>query len=311
MFDLFTHTNRPASELLFTRDDPSDPRLGELVRTDSASYAQARAVLLGCPQDEGVRRNRGRVGAAEGPAEIRRAFYRLTPFGLDATGLFDLGDTIIQPTLEETHEIHREIVSEILRNGKQVIVLGGGNDISYPDCAAATDQFLHPLIFNIDAHFDVRDDNKRNSGTPYRQLLDEGAILPEKFFEMAYQPASNSSIYHDYLVQKGVVCISLRELRSRGLVLTFQEILGRNRSEAIFWGFDLDAVRTSDAPGVSAPNPTGMSGVELCELARLAGATRETRIVEFTEVNPKFDIDGRTSRLVAVAIHSFLEGVAQ
>jgi len=311
MFDLFTHTARPARELLFTRDDPSDPRLGELVRTDSASYGQARAVILACPQDEGVRRNRGRPGAAEGPAEIRRAFYRLTPLGLDATSLFDLGDTIIQPTLEETHEIHREIVSEVLRSGKQVIVLGGGNDISYPDCAAAAGQFLHPLIFNIDAHFDVRDDNARNSGTPYRQLLDQGIILPENFFEMAYQPASNSPIYHDYLVEKGVVCISLRELRSRGFVSTFREILDRNGSEAIFWGFDLDAVRVSDAPGVSAPNPTGMSGVELCELARLAGATRETRIIEFTEVNPKFDIDGRTSRLVAVAIHSFLEGVAE
>jgi len=311
MFDLFTSTNRPASELLFTRHDPRDPRLGELVRTDRSSYSQARFVLLGCPQDEGVRRNRGRVGAAGAPAEIRRALYGLTPLGLDPDGLFDLGDTIIQSSLEETHEIHREIVSEILRDGKRVIVLGGGNDIAYPDCAAVANRFLHPLIFNIDAHFDVRAETECNSGTPYRQLLDQGVILPENFFEMGYQAAFNSPIYSDYLREKGVACISLRELRTRGFLSVFREILARNRTEAIFWGFDLDAVRASDAPGVSAPNPTGMKGEELCELARLAGTARETRIVEFTEVNPKFDLDGRTSRLVAVAIHHFLEGVAE
>jgi arginase family enzyme len=32
------------------------------------------------------------------------------------------------------------------------------------------------LALNVDAHFDVRADSPRNSGTPYRQLLEEGKL---------------------------------------------------------------------------------------------------------------------------------------
>src|SRR5438477_12562249 len=61
---------------------PDDPRLGEITefwQGSDVSLAPGRAVLIGFPQDEGVRRNGGRVGAAEAPNEIRRWLYRLTP----------------------------------------------------------------------------------------------------------------------------------------------------------------------------------------------------------------------------------------
>jgi len=79
----------------------------------------------------------------------------------------------------------------------------------------------------------------------------------------------------------------------------------------IFWGFDLDVVCAADAPGVSAPNPIGMTGDELCQIASIAGFDRRTRIVEFSEVNPSYDVDGRTARLTAVAIWHVLAGMAR
>lgn len=308
MIDLFTQTVRPAPELFHRRGDPNDPRLGEVIASSEAFYPRAECVILGCPQDEGVRRNRGRIGAAEAPAEIRRAFYRLTPFGIRPETLLDLGNTPIQPTLEETHDLHRAVVRQLLSDGKVVISLGGGNDVAYPDCAALADISPDPLTFNIDAHFDVRADPVRNSGTLYRQLLDEGMITPAKFYELGYQPAVNSAIYFDELGRRGVQTISLADLQAQGAVNKVAEILAVEKATAIFWGFDIDAVRASDAPGVSAPAPIGLTGEELCALATLAGQTPATRIIEFTEVNPRHDIDGRTSRLVALAIHSFLTG---
>jgi formiminoglutamase len=308
MIDLFTQTVRPAPQLFHRRGDANDPRLGELVATSTSAYSHAECVILGCPQDEGVRRNRGRIGAAEAPAEIRRAFYRLTPFGIRSDTLFDLGDTTIQPSLEDTHDLHRAVVRRLLSDEKVVVSLGGGNDVAYPDCAALADIYPDPLAFNIDAHFDVRADPERNSGTPYRQLLDEGMLAPTKLYELGYQPAVNSAVYFDELERRGVRMISLAELQPGGPVNKVAEILAIEKAAAIFWGFDIDAVRASDAPGVSAPAPVGLTGEELCALAYLAGQTPATRIIEFTEVNPRHDIDGRTSRLVAMAIHSFLTG---
>ena len=293
--------------LFFSRNDEGDPRLGERVGRDSAAYAAATVAVLGCPQDEGVRRNQGRSGAAQGPAEIRRALYRMTVSGIEALKLFDVGDTMPQGTLEDTHAAHEKAVVQLLADGKRVVVLGGGNDISYPDCAALAKQAGDVLAFNIDAHFDVRPDPQRNSGTPYRQLLEEGLLKGPRFFELGSRPFCNAADHAQYLKDRKVRVVGLDDLRAKGAARVVRRALRENdQAKAVFWGFDLDVVNASEAPGVSAPNPLGLSGQEFCELAALAGAEPRTRIVEFTEVNPAFDVDGRTARLAAAAVWHYL-----
>ncbi|HLM60833.1 MAG TPA: formimidoylglutamase [Pyrinomonadaceae bacterium] len=309
MFDIFESTTRPNGDLFFQKNDRNDVRLGEIVSFLIEDYAAAEIVILGCPQDAGVARNKGRTGAALAPDAIRRQFYKLTDFGTNAR-IFDLGDTIIRETLEETHEIHTKIVAGILRDDKKIIVLGGGNDISYADGAAMAEIFGAESwsALNIDAHFDVRSDSPRNSGTPYRQLLDECLLNPNNFSEIAFQTQAASKIYFDFLENSGVNLISLDELRNSDLSVRIREILSRTDSQnPIFWGFDVDSVRASDAPGVSAPSPIGLTAEEFCALAKIAGNALNTRMIEFTEVNPNFDIDNRTAKLAAIAMHYFIQ----
>src|SRR5437763_1288604 len=92
---------------------PDDPRLGEIVefwKGDPAALKPGRAVIVGFPQDEGVRRNGGRVGAAEAPREIRRWLYRLTPWhpegdtDLAASPLLDIGNVRVSIDLEESQD---------------------------------------------------------------------------------------------------------------------------------------------------------------------------------------------------------------
>jgi formiminoglutamase len=263
-------------------------------------------VLLGCPQDEGVRRNGGRPGAAEAPNAIRRCLYKLGLAGLDGLRLFDGGNTRILDSLEATHDSQRSLVRQIIGDGKTLIMLGGGNDVSYPDCAGLADAVPDLMAFNVDAHYDVRADTLRNSGTPYRQLLEEGHVQPGRFYEMGHQPFANSPVYTGYLREKGAHSVSLPELRVQGVTAAFERILASNEAGAIFWGLDMDVVRASDAPGVSAPNPIGLFGDELCAIAALAGSDPRTRLLELSEVNPAFDVDQRTCRLAAVVIWSFL-----
>lgn len=311
MFDIFQNTTRPKQDLFFKKNDPNDVRLGEIVSYSVVNYEESEIIILGCPQDEGVARNKGRIGAALAPAAIRSQFYKLTNFGI-SIAIFDLGDTIIQKTLEETHDLHTKIVEQVLRDGKRLIVLGGGNDVSYADGAAMAKVFGKEnwSAFNIDAHFDVRADTPRNSGTPYRQLLEEKFILPENFFEIGYQSQANSPIYFDYLKNIGATITSLDEFqKNKSLAKTVRSLLSANRS--LFWGFDADVVRAADAPGVSAPSPIGLTAEEFIKSVGFAGSLKETKIIEFTEVNPKFDIDNRTTKLVAVAMHKFLQNLKQ
>jgi formiminoglutamase len=304
-------TRRPDAALFYSRHDANDVRLGDLVRSDPTAYTAANVVVLGCPQDEGVRRNGGRPGAAAAPAEIRRCLYRLTINHLPTSlRLFDLGDTQIQPALEETHALQLELVSQVLRDGKRLIVLGGGNDISFPDVAGLARVARELAAFNIDTHFDVRAGDPRNSGTPYRQLLAGGLLLPGRFHEIGYQPFANSPVYEQYLRDLSARLISLADLRAAGVGESIRRCLADVESDcALFWGFDLDVVCAADAPGVSAPNPVGLRGDELCQIAAIAGTDPRTRVVEFSEVNPTYDLDLRTSRLTAVAIWHYLSNI--
>jgi formiminoglutamase len=293
--------------LYFTRNDAADARLGDRVGRGTGAYESATVAILGSPQDEGVRRNGGRPGAAQGPTEIRRALYKMTVNGLEALGLHDAGDVVPQATLEETHAAQQAVVAQLLADGKRVIVLGGGNDISYPDCGALSHHSGDVLAFNVDAHLDVRPNAERNSGTPYRQLLEEGLLKGPRFYELGSQPFCNAAEHARYLAQKRARVVPLAELRARGAARVVRRALREAApAKAVFWGFDLDVVNASEAPGVSAPNPLGLSGAELCELAALAGAELRTRVVEFSEVNPAFDVDGRTARLAAAAIWHYL-----
>lgn len=310
MSETFENLTQPDEKVFFKKNDRNDVRLGEIV--PKTKYAESSIVIIGCPQDEGVKRNGGREGAALAPDAIREQFYRLTPFGIHHK-VCDLGNVELQSSLEETHDNLTAIVKKILEDKKKIIILGGGNDISYADGRAMSDVYgaRNWLGVNVDAYFDVRADEQRSSGTPYRQLLEEKLIRNDYLYEIAYQPQFISPVYYRYLQNLGVNMVSVAQLRSRETAdlelreLMRQKFVHHSQSLTAFFAFDLHAVRSSDAPGTSVPSPIGLRSGEFLNLVQFAAKLVNTKIIEFTEVNPKFDVDNRTTKLVAIAMHQF------
>ncbi len=294
------HLIGPDKDLFYSRSDPDDIRMGDVVSPGTVNYDSSDVILLGCPQDEGVLRNKGREGARLAPTEIRRELYKY-PVSESHTGLkmCDIGDIRTDAPLEVIHEKMYEIVKQIIADGKKLVVLGGGNDISYPDCSALSSSIPDCLILNIDKHYDVRLDTQRSSGTPYRQLLEEKQIRPDLFYEIAINSFANSPAHKKYLEEQGAHIIYLGTLRENGVGASIREITESSKTGAIFFGFDIDSVRAVDAPGVSAPSPMGLTAREICEIADTAALDKRTRIIEITEVNPVYDQDGITSKLAA------------
>src|SRR5205085_7353449 len=90
--------------------DPDDLRVGSLLGT-ATTPEEADVVLVGFPTDEGVRRNGGRPGAADGPDVLRRALWTMTPdaergdeFADLLTRTADLGNLAISGDLEADQE---------------------------------------------------------------------------------------------------------------------------------------------------------------------------------------------------------------
>lgn len=297
--------------------DPLDVLLGDEallpVRSgmDEGLYARSTHVLLGCPQDEGVARNHGRRGAAGGPDAIRQALYRLKmPLAQDdvqPVRLLDLGD-VPQGSLEGMHETLRKGVGRALEDGKTVIVLGGGNDISLPDCRAMAEVFGSVSAVNVDAHLDMRKAGVVHSGTPYRNLLEGGWLKPEHFHEAGIQPWANSPAYLDNARMLGVNVHPLETILEQGAEAFWSALFQRLEERPVFVGLDMDCVRACDAPGVSAPSPVGLSARDVLALARRARRGGRTGVFEICETNPLLDVDGRTARLAALAAYVFMFG---
>jgi formimidoylglutamase len=280
-----------------------------------------RPVLVGFPQDEGVRRNHGRAGAAEAPREIRRWLQRLTPWDnscdIDLTEppLLDAGNVRVAGNLEESQEALAAVVGAILVTGAVPIVLGGGHETAcgvYLGHVAAGG----PVgIINLDAHLDLRpcQGGLGNSGTPFRQALDHRTHpLPGPAYVcLGAQPQSVSREHFLFARARGCVVRWHGEVQGN-LTQCFAEERDRLAAAGcqVHVSLDADVVGASDVPGVSAPNVAGLAGHEVLNCIRLAGRSPQVASLELVEINPRHDVDGRSARWAALAVWHFLVGLA-
>lgn len=293
----------------FEAHDENDVFLKDVVLYDTDELAQATHVLVGCPQDVGVSRNNGRIGAAKAPQTIRTLLYRFKPPVADGgVRLLDLGDIDTSGGLEPSHERLHSVVSTLLREGKKVMTLGGGNDISLPDARACADVLGDIAAINMDAHLDMRKSDRIHSGTPYRNLIEGGHLTPSHFHEVGIQPQSNSPHYVQDAAEMGINIHTLSHVMQHGADMYFDELFELLSDRPLFAGLDMDSVRASDAPGVSAPSPVGFTAEEVLNFAARCQAYGKTGVFEITEVNPDLDVDNRTARLAALIIYTYMYG---
>lgn len=302
-------------ELLFSKSDPLDPRLGEWVECVALKdIRQGAWHILGYPDDEGIRLNGGRVGAREAPQVIRRFLYRMTP-ALNhrvRPRLLDLGNLEAQTLLlGERHELARKAARQVLRSGGFFLSLGGGHDYGFPDAAAFAEVFAGqaPLVINFDAHLDVRPtDSGFHSGTPFRRLLEEFAEVD--FLEIGIQRQCNSATHLEWLHSKKSHCLELDEILVTGQpqaeainqwLLPYLE-----KRRPVFVSIDLDAFSSAFAPGCSQSWPTGLTPNEIILVLDFISSRCDVYGAGLYEVSPPLDLDDRTSRLAALLAHRLI-----
>ena len=310
--------------LFYSRNDAKDRRLGELIeRCELSDIRNGDVVIIGVPEDRGVTANRGRAGAAKGPDEIRRKLYKLTPgFYMDFSKMrvIDVGNIDTDGlSLVDVHRAETEAVAEAVSRGAIPIVLGGGHDLTYPGVAGLVSGAGIECgglgLINVDAHLDVRtDEHGINSGTSFYRALTQldGALPGEAFIEFGIQEQYNSPYYYNWIREQGGHVYTLGEVSERVMesFLSVLRLAGRN-NRTVAVSLDIDAVRSTEAPGASASNPSGLKAPELEKIAYIAGRSSNVRYIDIMEVSPPLDEDHRTAALAASAIFGFLRGLSE
>lgn len=248
------------------------------------------ALALGLPLDENSSHMRGAAGA---PPMI--ADYLLqaagNPWSESGVDLADKANFLWAGELDfsggDAFPLIEEAAAMLAKSGTVPLFLGGDHSVTYPVVAGLARAHDGLSILHIDAHPDLYQDfegNPNSHASPFARIMEAGLVTR--------------------LVQVGIRTMTphLREQADRFGVEIHEMKDWRGRLEIEFDGpvyvsVDLDGLDPAFAPGVSHPEPGGLTLRETLALIHAVGP----HIVggDLVEYNPLRDIEHQTARVAA------------
>ena len=263
--------------------------------------------LLGFACDAGVRRNQGRVGAAEGPQAIRRMLAGLPAHAF--VRWHDAGDIRCEgDALEAAQEALAARVHELLMQQQRLLVLGGGHEIAWGSWQGlrryldAREDGAPVLILNLDAHFDLRTSRPGSSGTPFDQMAEATAAagLPFHYAVLGISQLGNTPALFSRARALGVRWVEDVEMQAwcpQDIQKRLDVLL--EAVEHVYLSIDLDVLPGAVMPAVSAPAAYGVPLPVIEAAAMHVAASGKLRLVDMAEFNPHHDQDQRGARTAA------------
>lgn len=284
--------------------DPNETRMLDILECWTGESLPAIG-LVGIPFDSAVL---GRKGAKGGPKKIRDSirYFKAYSWNLDFwfgdQRVYDFGDIITEGnSVADSHEIISDVIFKIVKRGFIPITLGGDHSIGYPiikGLKSANESKKIGLI-NIDAHLDVREviDDKINSGTSFRRILENNLVKGENFVEIGIRDFANAKKYRKYAEDKGVTIFTMENIREMGIDLIIKETLKKitKNTDMTYISVDMDSLDQIYAPGVSAPTPDGLTPHQINRI--IHEVVKETNIkgMDLVELNPLYDTADTTA----------------
>ena len=289
----------------FDGEDPLYHRIFQRVslETDYTSISPNDFVLHGFAVDEGVKRNKGRVGAKEAPDIIRKNMSNF-PVISPEFSLKDFGNiTCENGNLEGAQNELAEKVAEVLKKSGKSIVLGGGHEVTFAHYSGIRKAFPQSKIgiINIDAHFDNRKLEPgvgASSGTGFWQIAQEGEI---NSLHIGIQRNSNTLKLFDTAHNYGMKYILADELFFENLPAVYTKIDELiSACDVLYLTVCMDVFNVAIAPGVSAAAYNGIFA-DAAFMHYFKHILKNEKLLAFdiAEVNPVFDLNERTARLAA------------
>lgn len=289
----------------FDGDDPLYHRVFQRVSLEDNynNISENDFILHGFAVDEGVKRNKGRVGAKDAPDIIRKNAANFPVVNPEFI-LKDFGNVTCEDgNLEQSQTELANKVAEVLKRKGKSIVFGGGHEVTFAHYSGIKKAFPDKKIgiINIDAHFDNRDIDPKvgaSSGTGFWQIAQEGKIHS---LHIGIQRNSNTLKLFDTAHQFGMKYLLADELFFENLPNIYQKIDDFiAEADVLYLTICMDVFNAAIAPGVSATAYNGiMVDPTFIHWFRHILKNKKLIAMDIAEVNPSLDIAERTARLAA------------
>ncbi|MGY4383651.1 formiminoglutamase [Pedobacter sp. UYP24] len=258
--------------------------------------------IFGVLEDRAASNNEG---CALGPDYFREQFYSLNE-GPYSVRLVDLGNITAGATLSDTYVALKMVVSELIKLNIVPVILGGGQDLTYPQYLAYESLEQKVDLVVVDSKFDLDEEDQEGlsarSDTYLNKILLHQPNFLFNFSNIGYQ---TYFVNQESLKVMSKLFFDVHRLGEFTEDISPAEPIIRN---ANMISFDIGSIRSSDAGANSNASPNGFYGEQACRVARYAGMSDKLTSIGFYEFNPAFDQNGQTAMLLAQMVWYFIDG---
>lgn len=269
--------------------------------------------FIGFCSEQGVKRNKGRVGTALAPDFIRGQMSNLPCTFSREVKFYDAGNILCDEiSMEEGQRLLGLAVEKILELNLFPIVLGGGHETTYGHFQGhladmkKSDSSMDMGIINFDAHFDMRPyENGPSSGSMFRQMADvyKKEEAEYHYLPLGIQEHSNTVSLFKYAKSLGVDYILAKEFQNSNYFAILEKIdTFLYKCNSAYITICTDVFSSAFAPGVSATQSLGLDPEVVLPIIKHILRTRKVRGFDICEISPRFDQDNTTANLGAVII---------
>ena len=262
------------------------------------SFDEADYAAFGVPFDA---TSSHRPGSRFAPLELRLMSEYLELPEEHRISLCDLGDLHPTGSVELMLRRVEEAAEKIAEHDKVPVILGGEHTISLASVSGLREV---GCLIVFDAHLDMREefmDTRLNHSTWLRRLLEKREM--EKVIIVGARAYSDEE--EEFAEKHGVKIISSTEIFFDFKASARKLKALTSDAGNIYLSIDLDVLDPAYAPGVSNPEPGGISPIHLYELIKICSKAG-LRGLDLVEVNPLFDNGLAAANAVYAAYHALL-----
>ena len=259
------------------------------------------AVIFGVPFDS---THSYKPGCRFGPDAIRDAFNNIEifqpDFGIDleTQNISDLGNTKHTVVAAEMLQIVKGVTSELKKQDKQIIILGGEHLITLGSFTCFPKDTGY-VVF--DAHYDLRDqyaDIKLSHAAYLRRIVEERGS--ENIVHVGARAFVKEELA--FLKEHKIATVSDKEIRNGDGPKLLKDIT--STFDRVYLSVDLDVLDPAFAPGVGNPEAVGISSRELYDLITTL-QNKKIVAADMVELNPTYD-NGSTASMAAKMIATII-----